>query len=186
MVCARFFLAGAVVTPKVASKTIEKQSYNLIKSNGNSNNIGVNGSSNIPSSNGINSGSGDQKLNLKEKVYQKKGNFPEDKQAIIAHASRISGNNLDFIATLDKENAGTWDVNIISKPNRNGTYDKGLCQFNSAYYSHLYELPEWNNPEWQINKCYDLYTYAILKGKIKTTFYGYNLRQKSKLNFELK
>jgi hypothetical protein len=118
-------------------------------------------------------------------IYQKKGSFPAEKQAIIAHASRISNNNLDFIATLDKENAGTWDVNIKSKKNKNGTYDKGICQFNSAYYSHYYKLPEWSNPEWQVNKCYEEYTSAIKRGTINTKFYAYPRRAASKLNFEL-
>lgn len=118
-------------------------------------------------------------------VYRKKGSFPEEKQKIIAHASRVSGNNLDFIATLDKENAGTWDVNVRGATNRNGTYDKGLCQFNSQYYSHLYKDPNWTNAEWQINICWEMYSTAIKRGTIKTKFYAYNNRAKSKLNFEL-
>lgn len=118
-------------------------------------------------------------------VYRKKGNFPEEKQKIIAHASRISNNDLDFIATLDKENAGTWDVNITSKKNKNGTYDKGLCQLNSQYYSHLYKDKNWKNPEWQVNRCWELYS-AWKKLKIlHKRLFAYPKRHASKLNFEL-
>lgn len=118
-------------------------------------------------------------------TYYQKKNFPADKNEIIKFASKISNNNLDFIATLDKESAGSWDVNIKSKPNKNKTYDKGICQFNSAYYKHYYNDPNWSNYEWQITKCWHLYDSAIKRGKIKTTFYGYNKRQASKKNFEL-
>lgn len=118
-------------------------------------------------------------------VYRKKGNFPEEKQKIIAHASRISNNDLDFIATLDKENAGTWDVNITSKKNKNGTYDKGLCQFNSQYYGHLYKDKDWENPEWQINKCWELYSGWKKKGVLAKRLFAYPKRHASKLNFEL-
>lgn len=125
-----------------------------------------------------------EKFEIK-RVYRKKGDFPEDKQAIIAHASRISNNNLDFIATLDKENKGSWDINVTSPKNKNGTYDKGICQFNSRYYSHYYNLPEWNNPEWQVNKCWEEFSTAIKRGTINTKFYAYPKRFASKLNFEL-
>lgn len=114
--------------------------------------------------------------------WQKK-NFPDDKNKIICHASRISNHNLDFIATLDKENAGTWDVNIKSKPNKNGTYDKGICQFNSGYYSHYYKLPEWNNPEWQVNRCFEEFSSAVKRGTIYTKFYAYARREPGKKNF---
>ena len=119
-----------------------------------------------------------------ESLWHKR-NTGDTTNAVIAHASRISDNNLDFIATLDKESAGTWDTNVINRSNKNGTIDKGICQFNSRYFSHLYKDPNWNNPEWQVNKCYEMYMDWYKRGIVGKRMFGYNNRESAKKNFYL-
>lgn len=123
------------------------------------------------------------KLEEPAKVYQKRG-VGADINAIIAHASRVSGNDLDFIATLDKENAGTWRTDTKGW-NNNGTYDLGICQMNSQYNSHKYKLAEWDNPEWQVNECLRMYRGWEKRGILHKRFYAYPNRGASKKNFYL-
>jgi hypothetical protein len=110
--------------------------------------------------------------------------MPEEKQAIIAHASRVSGNDLDFIATLDRENAGTWEIDVMNW-NNNGTYDKGLCQFNSQYFMYIINDPQFVNPEWQVNECLDLYRGWEKRGILAKRFFAYPRRHEAKKNFYL-
>lgn len=118
-----------------------------------------------------------------EKLIIEKKNIDEEKQKIIRHASRISNNDMDFILTLDKENAGSWNINKKSPKNKNGTYDKGICQFNSDYYGHYYKDPQWKNAEWQVNKCYEHYTQWRKLGIIGKRFFAWNTRLDGKDNF---
>ena len=105
-----------------------------------------------------------------------------DVNAIIAHASRVSGHDIDFISTLDKENAGTWSIDVMNW-NKNGTYDKGICQFNSQYFMHIINDPEFSNPEWQVNRCLELYRGWEARGILHLRFFAYPNRGLSKVNF---
>ena len=98
----------------------------------------------------------------------------EDQNKIIRYAYDISGNNKDFIFTLEAEN-GSFDINAINW-NSNGSYDKGLCQLNSQY-NLAFIQSEWFS-DWrsQIDYCWKIYSSAEKKGKLKTMFYGYNKR----------
>jgi hypothetical protein len=115
--------------------------------------------------------------------YAKLG-LPPEKNAIVGYASRISDNNLDFIATLDKENAGTWEVGVMNW-NKNGTYDKGICQFNSQYFLHYINDPRFTDPYWQVDMCWKSYSEWAAKGIVGQRFYAYNHRHLSKPNFYL-
>ncbi len=125
----------------------------------------------------------DMEDSLKVQVYQKR-DIGADVNAIIAHASRVSGNDLDFIATLDKENAGTWSTHV-KNTNSNGTWDIGICQFNSQYFMDIINDPNFDNPEWQVNKCLEMYRGWEERGILHLRFYAYPRREVSKKNFYL-
>lgn len=76
--------------------------------------------------------------------------------------------------TLEAEN-GRWDINAINR-NRNGSFDKGLCQLNSQYHSPFINSKEFKDWRKQIDYCWGVWQDAIKKGRIRTTFYGYNHR----------
>jgi hypothetical protein len=94
----------------------------------------------------------------------------EDQQQYVRIAAEISNNDLDFLATLNQEN-GLW------QPDRraiNGEDSWGFCQFHRAWHSKIVDDARFfTDPEWQLEKCWNAY-------KGGTTFYGYNIRHKSK------
>lgn len=112
-----------------------------------------------------------------QSFYQKKTAGP-DQNEIIKYASIISSNNLDFIGTLEAEN-GLWRIDRVSKKNRNGTQDFGLCQLNSRYHSNFIKSPDFKDYKKQINYCWKVYQAR------PTAFYGYFKRHKAKLLFTL-
>lgn len=111
-------------------------------------------------------------------TYYRKRNVGQDQNEIIKYASEISGNNLDFIATLEAEN-GLWEVNRISGKNKNGSHDYGLCQLNDFYHKSFISSPEFKDYKKQIKYCYGVYIAR------PTAFYGYYKKNKMKSKFYL-
>ena len=102
--------------------------------------------------------------------YCTKNDVGEDQQQYVRLASEISGNDLTFLALLDAEN-GLWT------PDRVGvTQDVGFCQISPYYHPHITNDPNFSDPRWQLEKCWELYTGG-------TTFYGINNVWKTKSNF---
>jgi len=68
--------------------------------------------------------------------------------------------------------------------NANGTRDYGLCQMNSLYHSKWIfkngkngEFSEhFKNPYQQLDRCIGIWNDAKKRGRLKTTFYAYNVR----------
>lgn len=110
-------------------------------------------------------------LESKQSLYQKK-NVDETQNVFVRYASEISGNDLDFLSTLEAEN-GLWT------PDRIGvTGDIGFCQISPYYHPHITSDPNFKDPQWQLRKCWELYTGG-------TRFYGYDKREALKSRFEL-
>ena len=87
--------------------------------------------------------------------------------------------DVDFIYTLDVENAGTWDVNILSEiVGANGYRDKGICQFNIGYHPKIVNDKRFSDYQWQIDQCWKHY-------KGGTRFYGYDVRSRAIKNFHI-
>jgi hypothetical protein len=106
------------------------------------------------------------------KLYQKK-NVDEDQNQFVRYASEISGNDIDFLATLEAEN-GLWTSDRVGV-----TGDIGFCQISPYYHSRITSDPRFfKEPYWQIEKCWELY-------KGGTRFYGYDRREPLKTRFEL-
>lgn len=91
-------------------------------------------------------------------MYEKL-NVGEDQNQYVRYASKISNNDLHFLATLEAEN-GLWNADRVGITN-----DIGFCQISPYWHSNITNDPNFYNPEWQLNKCYELY-------KRGTTFYG--------------
>lgn len=104
-------------------------------------------------------------------------------------ADRISGSDINFLALLHAEN-DQWTPDrkhnkqywkggktIRGKFLPAGYYnDWGFCGTSDYYYWDIVSDPKFQDPEWQIQKCWDLY-------KGGTTFYGKNNIWKTKRNF---
>ena len=95
--------------------------------------------------------------------------WEERKNERIIYLAEISGNDKNFIGTVLAEN-GALTIDAINW-NKNGTFDKGLCQFNSQYRQHILQDKRFTDWKWQANKCLELY-------RGWTTFYWYNNRHK--------
>lgn len=113
------------------------------------------------------------------KVYQKK-DVGEDQNSVIAIASEISGNDIDWIATVEAEN-GLWDM-YRKHPNinSNGTWDYS-CGLNSKYHWPFIEkiLAKEVTEKQILTYCYEVYN------KRHGAFYGYYRREPLKNRFYL-
>jgi len=122
--------------------------------------------------------------NLESEVLYHKLNVGEDQQQWVRYASRISGNDLDFLATLEAEN-GLWSPdrqsNVYDGVGPNGREDSyGFCQFHRNWHKDKVDDPRFfSDPQWQLDQCYEAY-------KGGTTFYGFYHRKKHFNKFELK
>lgn len=90
---------------------------------------------------------------------------PVWKQEMQKYASVRSGGNRHFVATLHAENGG-WTLGKHKKANGNGSWDYGLCGFNSTYNMHLIKDPKFQDWKFQVEKCWEKYQSG-------TTFYAY-------------
>ncbi len=70
----------------------------------------------------------------------------EDQNQYVRLASMISGNDLDFILTLEQEN-GLWTPDRFHGYNTNGTADYGFCGLNSAYHMWYIDSPAFHDPK---------------------------------------
>lgn len=118
-------------------------------------------------------------VGLKKELYEKK-KVGEDQNKLVRYASLISGNDLDWIMTLEAEN-GTF--NMYRKhpvKNRNGTTD-WACGLNSAYHKPMIEKIKAKSvtQEQVLEYCREVYL------KRKTAFYGYKARLIHKNKFYL-
>jgi len=112
---------------------------------------------------------------------RKLGASPEQ-QKIINYAYEQT-KNLDFIYTLEAEN-GLWEPTRNSmRLGANGYRDMGLCQLNRQYHSPFIDSKEFRDYKAQIHYCYEVYQKAEAKGRLNTTFYGYNRRHVAAKNF---
>jgi len=87
-------------------------------------------------------------------------NVDEDQNQYVRYASKISNNDLHFLATLEAEN-GLWTHDRIGV-----TADIGFCQVSPYWHPGITNDPRfYSDPFWQLDKCYELYQGG-------TTFYG--------------
>ncbi len=96
--------------------------------------------------------------------------WPGWKQTMVRYAHRLGGN--DFVLTLTAENP-EWGIWAVGK-NNNGTTDHGLCQLNSAYHGGFIASPSFKYWNRQLEYCAKVWHNAKRRGKLRTTFYGYN------------
>ena len=90
---------------------------------------------------------------------------------------------LDFVLTLNAEN-GRWDHNVKSPVNGNGYRDVWLCQLNLQRHADFFFSDDYQNPYKQLRYCYDVYSDAVNKGRIRTTFYWYNHRHQRNMKWD--
>jgi len=93
---------------------------------------------------------------------------------------------MDFVKTLGAE-CVSRDIDCYNK-NTDGTVDRWLCQLNYSWHSSFIDSEDFLNPYIQLRYCYDVWNDALYKNWIKrlrTTFYGYNVRSRQKNLFYL-
>ena len=90
------------------------------------------------------------------------------------YALQVSKGDQDFLKTLIAESGLRPDA--VNTHNRSGYRDSGVCQINRQYHSKFIDSPDFKDWKKQIDYCWGVYSDAVKRGKIKTTFYGYNAR----------
>ena len=94
-------------------------------------------------------------------------NVGEDQNQYVRYASSISGDNLDFLATLNQEN-GLWTQDRVGI-----TGDIGFCQISPYWHPTITNDPLfYSDPYWQLDRCWELYSGG-------TRFYGSDLKANS-------
>jgi hypothetical protein len=87
---------------------------------------------------------------------------------------------IDCVKTWEGESG--WRLNIVSKPNTNGTKDYSLCQLNSQYHWDFINSEAIKDPYKVLDYCIAVWNDAKKKGRLKTTFYAYNVRNTPGIN----
>jgi len=106
-------------------------------------------------------------------IYIKKG-VGEDQNKYVRFASKISDNNLEFIATLQGENS-LWTPD---RKHRDG-HGWGFCGFDDRWWGKIINDPRFfNDPEWQLNQCWE-------KFQGGTRFYARDRWKERAVYFEL-
>jgi hypothetical protein len=115
-----------------------------------------------------------------KRQIRKKGASSEQNQWIQYAYERCG---LDCVLTFEAE-SGWILLRESIKANRDGTRDFGVCQLNSRYHKKFINSQDFQNPYKQLDYCIGVWNDAIKRGRIKTTFYGYNVRHRAKHLFE--
>lgn len=84
----------------------------------------------------------------------------EDQNQYVRMASEMSGNDLRFLSVLEGEN-GLWTPDRV----HNDGHGRGFCGIDDRHHPELVDDPNFLDPEWQMRKCYELWTGG-------TTFYA--------------
>lgn len=95
---------------------------------------------------------------VQEVCYKK--DVGEDQQQYVRIASQVSGNDINFLALLNAEN-GKFTPDRI----HNDGHGVGFCGIDDRWHKDIIDDPNFKDPEWQIKKCYELWTTG-------TKFYG--------------
>ncbi len=77
--------------------------------------------------------------------------------------------------------AENWLVTIDRRwaKGANGHYDHWLCQLNYQWHKKFIDSPEFNDYKEQVKYCWGVYQDGVKRGKIRTTFYWFNVRHKT-------
>ncbi|MBI2448324.1 hypothetical protein HYV44_02070 [Candidatus Microgenomates bacterium] len=102
-------------------------------------------------------------------IPHRKG-WPGWRQTMVRYAHNLGGK--DFVLTLTAENP-QWNIKAVGE-NSNGTTDHGLCQLNSAYHAAFIKSPSFKYWDRQLEYCAKVWHDAKNRGRLRTTFYGYN------------
>lgn len=86
----------------------------------------------------------------RSQIYEKIG-VGEDQNQYVRYASKISNNNLEFLATLQGENS-LWTPYRL---HRDG-HGWGFCGFDDRWWNFLIDDPRFfSDPYWQLSQCWE-------------------------------
>lgn len=102
----------------------------------------------------------------------------DEVNVLVSYAYDISQNK-DFVLTLGWEN-GLWQWDRVNHAanNTNGHRDVGMCMLNRQWHHEFIDSEEFKDPYKQLDYCWEVYQDGVARGRITTTFYGYNHRLK--------
>jgi hypothetical protein len=118
-------------------------------------------------------------------VTYEKINWWELTKDLVDYAYDVSDGDLDFIHTIECEN-GMWEPlrqsNVVKEWKRETSY--GLCQRNTRWFSNIVNDPNFSDPYWQIDTCWEMYNNRKEIWILHNRLYGYNNRRRCAQKFE--
>lgn len=101
------------------------------------------------------------------------------KNDLVTKAFEISNGDLDFILTVEAESS--WNPKAIG----DHWNSKWLCQWHQKWQKSVRNDPNFEDPDWQLQKCFEFYQWYKEAWIIHKRLYWYNVRLKKKNLFEV-
>jgi len=95
-------------------------------------------------------------------------------------AFKMSGGDMDFLKTVEVES--NWDPKAIGD---NGN-SKGLCQWHYRWQKAIRNDPNFKDPDWQLQKCFDFYSWYKEQWILGSRLYGFKQRHSKDHVFQVK
>jgi hypothetical protein len=112
------------------------------------------------------------KIEVKKEIPIKRKSGTDEQHKIVEYLWNKT-QNIDLILTFERESG--LDKNAYNV-NKNGSFDKGLCQVNSNYHLDWINSKDFKDIYKQMDYCIDLYLSYEKRGIVGKRFYAYNKR----------
>lgn len=95
-----------------------------------------------------------------------------EKNELVTKAFELSDGDIDFLLTVEAESK--WNTEAIG----DHWNSKGLCQWHRKWHSKIRKDPNFSDPDWQLQKCFEFYSWYKAAWIIQKRLYWYNRRLK--------
>ena len=91
---------------------------------------------------------------------------------LVTKAFELSEGDIDFLLTVEAESR--WNTEAIG----DHWNSKGLCQWHKRWQKSVRQDPNFSDPDWQLQKCFEFYQWYKKAWIIHKRLYWYNVRKK--------
>jgi len=95
-------------------------------------------------------------------------------------AFKMSGGDMDFLKTVEVES--NWDPKALGDDG----LAKGLCQWRIEWQKAILNDPNFKDPDWQLQKCFDFYSWYKEQWILGSRLYGFRARHTKDHVFQVK
>lgn len=95
-----------------------------------------------------------------------------ERNELVTKAFELSNGDIDFLLTVEAESR--WNTEAIG----DHWNSKGLCQWHRKWHKNVRNDPNFSDPDWQLKKCFEFYSWYKTAWIIQKRLYWYNRRLK--------